>query len=81
MDYRPPGEREPDSQYRLMLERILSSGISVPTRQGPAARTLMQQTMHFDLANGFPLITERSLKSFWRKAIGEDVRQAERQGG
>jgi thymidylate synthase len=71
VEYRPPGEREPDSQYREMLERILSSGVSVPTRQGPAARTLMQQTMHFDLANGFPLITERSLKSFWRKAIGE----------
>src|SRR5215472_1660477 len=71
VEYRPPGEREPDSQYRLMLERIVTSGVSVPTRQGPAARTLMQQTMHFDLANGFPLITERSLKSFWRKSIGE----------
>ena len=71
MDYRPPGEREPDSQYRLMLERILSSGVSVPTRQGPAARTLMQQTMRFELANGFPMITERSIRSFWRKAIGE----------
>jgi len=35
-----------------MLERILSSGVSVPTRQGPAALTLMQQTMRFDLANG-----------------------------
>ena len=31
----------------------------------------MQQAMRFDLANGFPLITERSLKSFWRKSIGE----------
>src|SRR5262249_39512549 len=41
------------------------------TRQGPPALTLMQQAMHFDLANGFPLITERSLRSFWRKSIGE----------
>src|SRR5499425_112454 len=71
VEYRPPGEREPDSQYRLMLERIVSCGIRVPTRQGPPALTLMQQAMHFDLANGFPLITERSLKSFWRKSIGE----------
>ena len=71
MEYRPPGEREPDSQYRLLLDRIVSGGVSVPTRQGPAALTLMQQTMRFDLANGFPLITERSLKSFWRKSIGE----------
>jgi thymidylate synthase len=43
----------------------------VPTRQGPAALTLMQQTMRFDLANGFPVITERSVRSFWRKPIGE----------
>src|SRR5690606_28802961 len=35
------------------------------------ALTLMQQTMRFDLANGFPMITERSIKSFWRKPIGE----------
>src|SRR5215468_7949460 len=67
----PAGEREPDSQYRLLLERIVSAGVSVPTRQGPPALTLMQQAMHFDLANGFPLITERSLRSFWRKSIGE----------
>jgi len=71
VEYRPPGERVPDSQYRLLLERIMSAGIRVPTRQGPPALTLMQQAMHFDLANGFPLITERSLKSFWRKSIGE----------
>jgi thymidylate synthase len=54
-----------------LLERILLSGIPVPTRQGPAALTLMQQTMRFELANGFPAITERSVASFWRKPIGE----------
>jgi thymidylate synthase len=69
--YLPPGAREPDSQYRQMLERIVASGAAVPTRQGPAALTLMQQTMRFDLPNGFPVITERSVKSFWRKPIGE----------
>jgi thymidylate synthase len=69
--YLPPGQRRPDSQYRELLARILADGIRVPTRQGPAALTLMQQTMRFELANGFPLITERSLKSFWRKSIGE----------
>jgi thymidylate synthase len=71
MRYLPPGAREPDSQYRQMLERIVASGEAVPTRQGPAALTLMQQTMRFDLPNGFPVITERSVKSFWRKPIGE----------
>jgi thymidylate synthase len=69
--YRPYEEREPDSQYRRLLERIVADGVEVPTRQGPAALTLMQQTMRFELANGFPVITERSLKSFWRKPIGE----------
>ena len=71
MRYLAPGTREPDSQYRRMLERILSSGVPVPTRQGPAALTLMQQTMCFELANGFPVITERSVASFWRKPVGE----------
>jgi thymidylate synthase len=69
--YLPPGAREPDPQYRQLLERILASGVPVPTRQGPAALTLMQQTMRFDMPNGFPVITERSVRSFWRKPIGE----------
>jgi len=71
MHYRPYDQRVPDSQYRQMLDRIAAGGISVPTRQGPQALTLMQQAMRFELANGFPVITERSLKSFWRKPIGE----------
>jgi thymidylate synthase len=69
--YRPYDERKPDAQYRELLARIVADGIPVPTRQGPQALTLMQQTMRFELANGFPVITERSMKSFWRKPIGE----------
>jgi thymidylate synthase len=69
--YRPHDERIPDEQYRALLERIVAQGVPVPTRQGPEALTLMQQTMRFELANGFPVITERSMKSFWRKPIGE----------
>lgn len=64
-------QRKPDSQYRDLLARIVAEGEPVPTRQGPAALTLLQQTMRFDLANGFPMITERSIESFWRKPIGE----------
>lgn len=71
MQYTEPSKRVPDGQYRETLARVLSHGEKVPTRQGPEALTLMQQTMRFDLANGFPVITERSIKSFWRKAIGE----------
>ncbi len=71
MQYVPFEQRVPDSQCRDLLARILADGEEVPTRQGPAALTLMQQTMRFDLANGFPLITDRSLTSFSRKPIGE----------
>jgi thymidylate synthase len=71
VQYVPFQQREPDSQYRDLLARIVSHGETSPTRQGPQARTLMQQTMRFDLANGFPVITDRSIASFWRKPIGE----------
>ena len=71
MRYRSYETREPDRQYSDLLARIVARGIAAPTRQGPKALTLMQQTMAFELANGFPVITERSLRSFWRKPIGE----------
>jgi thymidylate synthase len=71
VEYLPAELRKPDSQYHDLLERILALGEEVPTRQGPAALTLLQQTMRFDLANGFPMITERSILSFWQKPIGE----------
>jgi thymidylate synthase len=71
VEYLPAELRKPDSQYHDLLERILADGEQVPTRQGPAALTLLQQTMRFDLANGFPMITERSIGSFWQKPIGE----------
>jgi thymidylate synthase len=64
-------DRKPDRQYQEMIRRIRESGEWSETRQGPRAQTLLQQTMRFELAQGFPLITERSVKSFWRKAIGE----------
>jgi thymidylate synthase len=71
MPYLPVDERTPDSQYRDLLARILRDGEKAPTRQGPAAQTLLQQTMRYDLSNGFPLITDRDISSFWHKPIGE----------
>jgi thymidylate synthase len=71
MQYRPVDDRQPDSQYRDLLGRILTSGEKVFTRQGKYALTLMQQTTRYDLANGFPLIPDRNVGMFWRKAIGE----------
>lgn len=71
MRYEPFDQRRPDSQYRDLLARILEQGEKTPTRQGPPALTLMQQSMRFDLCAGFPMITERSIRGFWRKPIGE----------
>ena len=71
VEYRPYGQRAVSTQYRDVLAAVLHEGHPVPTRQGPTALTVMQQTMRFPLAEGFPVITERSIKGFWRKAIGE----------
>ena len=57
----PPATSTPavDTQYRDMLARILDHGELSQTRQGLPALTLMQQTMRFDLPDGFPVITDR----------------------
>lgn len=71
MEYLEVERRVPDPQYGQLLGRIMREGERVPARQGVDALTLMQQTMAFPLANGFPVITERDVGSFWRKGIGE----------
>ncbi len=71
MHYKDFDQRAPDSQYRDLLQRIVDDGEYVPTRQGPRALTLMQQTMSFNLHNGFPVIPDRNIASFWSKGIGE----------
>ncbi len=69
--YKAFNERTPDSQYISVLKEIMDKGQWSETRQGPRAKTLIGAQMHFKLSNGFPLITDRSLKSFWQKPIGE----------
>ena len=71
MKYKPYADRTPDAQYQQVLKNILEHGIMAPTRQGPGALTVIGQQMHFDLRNGFPMITERSVKGFWQKPIDE----------
>jgi thymidylate synthase len=69
---KPYSERTPDEQYKNLLREILAKGTRVESRQGTDALTLMGATpMHFKLENGFPMITERSVKGFWKQAIGE----------
>lgn len=71
MSYLPYDERVPDAQYQMILKQILEHGRWSETRQGPRALTLMGVQMHFKFANGFPLITDRSIETFWQKPIGE----------
>lgn len=63
---------EPDYQYQDLLKRIIEHGEWQETRQGPRTLIALGQTMRYDLATCFPLITERNI-GFWRKAVGELV--------
>jgi len=71
MEYLPYAQRLVSTEYRRVLKKLLDSGLTVSTRQGVEALTVMQQVMEFPLAEGFPVITERSINSFWRKASAE----------
>jgi len=70
-NYKPYAKRTSDTQYRDTLKAIYDRGEYSDTRQGPRAKTLMGTQMHFAIANGFPVITDRSIKGFWRKPIDE----------
>ncbi len=75
--YKPFAQRVPDLQYRMLLKRLLESGIRVPSRQGADALMLWGVQMHFDMRNGFPMLMERNLAPAsavhpqWQQAIGE----------
>lgn len=69
--YLPFSERPPSVQYRDVLSDIMQSGEWVGTRQNIRALTAMQQTMRFDLQYGFPVVTERDVRRFWRTPIDE----------
>lgn len=69
---KPFAERTPDTQYRDNLRYILEHGVRVKSQQGVDALTVIAPPpMHFKLENGFPMITERSIKGFWKGSIGE----------
>jgi thymidylate synthase len=54
-----------------MLRTIREEGVRVQTKQGVDALAVAGQVMRFPLAHGAPVITERSIKGFAGKAIGE----------
>ncbi|HVM58789.1 MAG TPA: thymidylate synthase [Candidatus Paceibacterota bacterium] len=72
--YKPLAERKPDHQYRTRLQQILRKGVlasGLPQGEGALTCFATVPQMAFDLANGVPLITERSLKGSWKFAIAE----------
>jgi thymidylate synthase len=74
--YKPLAERTPDPQYIRRVTQILDCGIMAKdTPQGIGALTRFGNLppMTFDLSNGVPLLTERSMAGFWRKPIAEII--------
>jgi thymidylate synthase len=70
-DYLPFSDRMPSTQYQDMLRTIRHSGIRVASKQGPAALAVAGYAMRFPMAHGAAVITERSIRGFVGKAIGE----------
>ncbi len=72
-DYKPYLDRAPDVTFRNALLKIDREGKPVGHPFQPMGRRaiLNLPTMEFLISNGFPMITERSMKGFWRKPIGE----------
>jgi thymidylate synthase len=69
--YLPYAQRTPSTAYRDMLRAILDGGTRVQTKQGVEALALAGVQMRFPMAHGAAIVTERSIKGFARKAIGE----------
>jgi thymidylate synthase len=79
---KPYAERTVDTQYKELLKDILARGSRSQSQAGTTAEnpegtdciTLFgANPMRFDLSNGFPFITERSVKGFWKQPIGEII--------
>lgn len=79
LDYRPFIKRTPDGQYKNLIREILEKGTWGPSpmvdKDGKEIRTIDLMgatTIRFNLLqNGVPFITERSIETFWKSAVGE----------
>jgi len=69
--YLPYEQRRPSTAYQDMLRTIRDSGVRIETKQGQEALAVAGHCMRFPIADGAPIITERSISSFVNKAIGE----------
>src|SRR4051812_43261060 len=70
-NYLPFDERRPSREYHYLLDAIRHGGTRVTTKQGEDALAIAGHAMRFDLRHGAAVITERSIKGFVGKAIGE----------
>ncbi len=70
-DYLPYAERTPNTAYRELLRAVRDGGVRVQTKQGEDALALAGHCMRFPMAQGAAVITERSIRGFAGKAIGE----------
>lgn len=62
------------SQYQNLLKTILEKGERTNTQQETDAITYMAPPpLRYKLSEGFPVITERSIKSFWKQAVAEII--------
>ena len=69
--YLPYDDRRPSTAYRDLLQAIRDTGTEVETKQGERALAVAGHAMRFPMAHGAAVITERSIKGFVGKAIGE----------
>jgi thymidylate synthase len=70
-NYLPFDERRVSTEYQDMLRTIRDTGVRVTTKQGVDALAIAGHSMRFPMAHGAAVITERSIKGFAPKAIGE----------
>ncbi len=72
--YRPPEDREPDTQYHDLLERIYTEGREVAPIQGEKAKMIVGAQLRYDMSNGFPAITERDVSgNLFKGALAEHI--------
>ena len=69
--YLPYSERRPSTEYQDMLRAIRTRGVRIHTKQGEDALAIAGCSMRFAMEHGAAVITERSIKGFVHKAIGE----------
>jgi thymidylate synthase len=75
VQYLPYEERVVDTQYKDMLRKVMETGENVETiqgkTQGDRCKRLLNQSLRWNMANGFPLAVERDITSVLKGAMAE----------